>query len=210
MAGCGEISFRTRDPAWRSCGSGGGVADDAAGDLGGDGRPRPVWCCPAHPGCRAWPPVPGYCCRWRLVARDGKDLRRWLSRPGSLTRAWRNAGHTARRLATGRQCPATPDGQRPKTARIRSPCSRSRTAPVSPTWSRSATGGCWSRRSPSTAAAPRSWRPTSPAPPWPACGCSCVGMRICRTSACSPHPSGGCCSTSTTSTRRSRGRLSGM
>ena len=31
-------------------------------------------------------------------------------------------------------------------------------------------------------------------PPSPACMPNCAGMRICRTSARSPHPSGGCCS----------------
>ena len=57
---------------------------------------------------------------------------------------------------------------RPATVPTRSGCSRSRTAPGSRTWCRSATGGCWSRRSPSIGARPRSWPPTSTAPPSPA------------------------------------------
>ena len=55
-------------------------------------------------------------------------------------------------------------------------------APGSPTWSRSGTAGCWSRRSPSTGARPRSWPPTWPARPPPACTCSCAATRTCRTS----------------------------
>jgi hypothetical protein len=74
-----------------------------------------------------------------------------------------------RRRATAHLRPATPDGYRPPNAPTRWPCSRSRTPPASPTWSRSGTGGCWSRRSPSTETRPRSWPPTwppRPPPPW--------------------------------------------
>ena len=61
-----------------------------------------------------------------------------------------------RRHASGRPPPGAP---------TRSSCSRSRPPPACPSSSRSATGACSSRRSRSTAAPPRSWRPTSPATP---------------------------------------------
>jgi hypothetical protein len=109
----------------------------------------------------------------------GRNGSRWPSRPGSPTRAWRNAEPTARRPATGCRGPATADGSRPLIVPTQSSCSRSRTAPASPTWCPSATGGCWSHRSPSTAGRPRSWPPTSPAPPSLASRCSSAATRTC-------------------------------
>ena len=87
------------------------------------------------------------------------------------------------RRGTGRRCLATAAGRRPATGPTRSRCWRTRMSPGSPTWSRSGTGGCWSRRSPSTGARPRSWPPTWPAPPPPAWTPSCAVMPICRTGA---------------------------
>ena len=55
----------------------------------------------------------------------------------------------------------------------------------------------------------RSWPPTWRARPSPASRCSCAGTPTCRTSVCSAPRSAGCCSTSTTSTRRCPGRGSG-
>ena len=53
------------------------------------------------------------------------------------------------------------------------------------------------------------WPPTSPTRRAPACTCSSAAMRICRTSARSPRPTGSSSSASTTSTRRCRARSSG-
>ena len=60
-----------------------------------------------------------------------------------------------------RHRPPSGTGRPPPTARTRSPCSRSRPRRGSRTWSRSATAGCWSRRSRSTAGRPCRWPPTS-------------------------------------------------
>ena len=68
-------------------------------------------------------------------------------------------------------------------------------------WCRCGTGGCWCRRSRSTAARRCRWRRTWPRPPPRGCGCSCAGTRTCPISARSPRRSGGWSSTSTTSTR---------
>ena len=108
----------------------------------------------------------------RWPSRQGQRQR---LRGGFRIRAWRTAGRGECRRATGRRRPATPAGRRPPTGPTRSGCSRSRIAPGSPTWSRCGTGGCWSRRSPSTGARPRSWPPTWPAPLSPAWTSSCRG-----------------------------------
>ena len=100
-------------------------------------------------------------------------------------------------------------GSRRAIGAIPSSCWRSRRRPASPSWCRSATGGCWCRRSRSTAARPTRWRPTWPTRPGPGWTCSSAATRICRTSARSPRPTGGSCSASTTSTRRCRARSSG-
>ena len=78
-----------------------------------------------------------------------------------------------------------------------------------PSWCRSGTAGCWSRRSPSTGARRCRWPPTWPARRRPGCGSSCAGTRTCRTSVRSPRRSGAWSSTSTTSTRRCLVRSSG-
>ena len=96
-----------------------------------------------------------------------------------------------------------------RSALIRSSCWRSRRRPGCRSWCRSATGGCWCRRSRSSAARPTRWRPTWPARRGPGWTCSSAAMRTCRTSARSPRPIGGWCSASTTSTRRCRARSSG-
>ena len=74
---------------------------------------------------------------------------------------------------------------------------------------RSATGGWRPRRSPSIAAPPRSWPPTSRTPRPPACGCRPAATPTSRTSASSRRPTGGSSSTSTTSTRACRAPGSG-
>ena len=55
-------------------------------------------------------------------------------------------------------------GSRPPTGVIPSRCWRSRVLPGCRSSCPSATGGCWCRRSPSSAARPIRWRPTWPAP----------------------------------------------
>ena len=101
----------------------------------------------------------------------------------------------------------------PRSARMpgatRSAWSSARPRPACPSSCRSGTAGCWSPRSPSTAAPRCRWRPTCRRCRRPACGCSCAVTRTCRTSGCSPRPTAGSSSTSTTSTRRCPGRSSG-
>ena len=91
----------------------------------------------------------------------------------------------------------------------RSSCSRSRPRRACRSWSRSGTDGCSSRRSRSTAAPPTSWPPTWRARRGRVCTPSSAATRTCPTSAPTPLPTGGSCSTSTTSTRRCRARSSG-
>ena len=115
----------------------------------------------------------------------------------------------ARGRGRWRRDPDTANGSRPPIGLIRSTCWRSRLLPECPTWCRSATGGCWSRRSRSSAVPPTRWPPTWPPRLGPGYTCSCVVMRTCRTSVVSQRPIGGWCSASTTSTRRCRARSSG-
>ena len=115
----------------------------------------------------------------------------------------------ARRRVRWRRAPGRANGSLPLIGVIRSSCWRSRLPHGCRSWCRSATGGCWCRRSRSSAARPTRWRPIWPASPGPALTCSCVAMRICPTSVLSPGPIGGWCSASTTSTRRCRARSSG-
>ena len=81
-----------------------------------------------------------------------------------------------------RRAPSRANGSRPPIGAIRSSCWRSRRRPGCPSWCRSATGGCWCRRSRSTAARPTRWRPIWPARRGPGWTCSSAAMRICRTS----------------------------
>src|SRR6185437_16225865 len=79
------------------------------------------------------------------------DARRPAARTG-LPAAWRPAGRSRwsrTRCSTRRRC-----------GPIRSSCSNGRPPAGCPSWCRSGTGGCWSRRSPSTVVPPWSWRPT--------------------------------------------------
>ena len=62
------------------------------------------------------------------------------SEEASSIRRSRSAGHAARRPATVRPRRAIRDGCRPTIGPIRSPCWRSRTPPVSPTWCRCVMG----------------------------------------------------------------------
>ena len=94
-------------------------------------------------------------------------------------------------------------------AATRSAWSSARRRPACPSSCRSGTGGCWSRRSPSTAAPRCRWRPTCRRCRRRGCGCSCAVTRTCRTSGCSGLPTAGSSSTSTTSTRPCPGRSSG-
>ena len=66
----------------------------------------------------------------------------------------RSARHAGERR--GPRFPAPPMGRssRGRTAPTPSPCSRSRGPPGCPSWSRSVTGACWTRPSPSTGAPP--------------------------------------------------------
>ena len=68
----------------------------------------------------------------------------------------------ARRRATGRHVTATESGRRRRSGRTRSRCLRIRPRAGSPSWCRSVTGACSSRRSRSTAGPRRSWRWTWP------------------------------------------------
>ena len=77
----------------------------------------------------------------------------------------RSERHGARRRGRWRRAPGTANGSRPPIGLIRSSCSRSRLPLGCPSWCRSATGGCWCRRSRSSAARPTRWRPTWPAAP---------------------------------------------
>ena len=61
------------------------------------------------------------------------------------------------------------------TGPTRSSCSRLRRRRACPSWFRSATAGCWSRRSPSTAARRRSWPLISPATPRSGMTVQCCG-----------------------------------
>ena len=77
------------------------------------------------------------------------------------------------------------------TAAIRSSCSRSRPPPACPSWFRSATGGCSCRRSRSFAVRPYPMAADlAGIARGPGCRCSSAAMRICRTSAASPRPTG--------------------
>ena len=96
----------------------------------------------------------------------------------------------------------------PPTGRARSSCSRSRRRRACPSWCRSATGGCSRRRSPSTAAR-RIMAADLAASRDRACTRSSAATPTSPTSASSQRPTAGSCSTSTTSTRRCRGRSSG-
>ena len=117
--------------------------------------------------------------------------------------------HGARRRGRWRRAPGMANGSRHPIGLIRSSSWRSRLPLGCPSWCRSATGGCWCRRSRSSAARPTRWRPTWPVRPGPGYRCSSAAMRICPTSVGSPRPTGGWCSASTTSTRRCRARSSG-
>ena len=136
--------------------------------------------------------------------RDGRPGRR-----RSRTRLRRSGRRWERRRGRSRRARRTASGRRRLIGVIRSSCWRSRRRPGCRSWCRSATGGCWCRRSRSSAARPTRWRPIWPARPGPGWRCSCAAMRICRTSVGSPRPIGGWCSASTTSMRRCRARSSG-
>ena len=91
------------------------------------------------------------------------------------------------------------------------PCSSSwtRRRRACPSSCRSATDGCWSRRSRSTAALRRSWRTISRRRQGSGSMCSSAATRTSPTSAATRRPSGISSSTSTTSTRRCPARSSG-
>ena len=121
----------------------------------------------------------------------------------------RSAQPPARRRESRFRVEATGSGSRPPTAAIPSTCSRSRRRRACPSWCRSATGGCWPRRSRSSAARRRSWRWTSRTPPSPGCRSSYAATPTSRTSASSPPPIAVWWWTSTTSTRPFRAPGSG-
>ena len=81
--------------------------------------------------------------------RDGRNRSRsrsGISPPGSGRRG-------ARRRGRWRHARATATASRPPIGLIRSSCWTSKPPPACPSWSRSATGECWSRRSRSSAGA---------------------------------------------------------
>ena len=88
----------------------------------------------------------------------------------------------ARRRGRWRRAPGMANGSRPPIGVIRSSCWRSRRPRGCPSWCRSAMGGCWCRRSRSSAARPTRWRPIWPVRRGPGWTCSSVAMRICPTS----------------------------
>ena len=135
---------------------------------------------------------------------------RLKSRP-TLRRAapQRNAPPQVRRRGRRFRARATGNGSRQRVGEIRSRCSRTRPRAASRSWCRSATGGCWPRRSRSFAAPRRSWRWTSRRPPSPGCASRHAAMPTSRTSVSSPHRIAVWCWTSTTSTRPFRGPGSG-
>ena len=126
----------------------------------------------------------------------------------------RTAPDVAERAAVGRAAQGRAT-QRPRrldagpTALTRSRCCAPRTTTACRTSCRSAGAACRSRRSPSTAARPRSWPPIWRRCRAPASRCSSAATRTSRTSASSARRSARCSSTSTTSTRRCPGRSSG-
>ena len=99
-------------------------------------------------GGRGWPRTTGSC---------------WRSAPNrsSRTRARRSAGRAARRPGPRSPASSTPRSNQARTGPIPCRCSRSRPRPGSRSWCPSATGACWSPPSPSSAAPPSSWPPTS-------------------------------------------------
>jgi len=126
--------------------SGGGTADQLAklNDLKNQGRAGDRRC---EPWTRRLPhrdrPDPDH-------RRRARQPRRGVAGISPL----RSARHAGERR--GPRFPAPPMGRssRGRTAPTPSPCSRSRGPPGCPSWSRSVTGGCWFRRSPSTGGRP--------------------------------------------------------
>ena len=163
-------------------------------DFRGDCRAHSRWAQRAGERGRARaPPQPA-----SEAARDSAPL--WAG-AGGERKGGTGGGAALRSMANGSPQP---------TGVIPSRCSRSsRQLPGCRSSGPSATSGCWSRRSPSSAARPIRWRPTWQMPLARDWRCSSAAMRICPTSVGLPRPTGGWCSASTTSTRRCRGRSSG-
>ena len=129
---------------------------------------------------RGWEDDAGGAC-WRGVSKHGQRCR-----------------GTAMRCSTRR-----------RTGPTRSACWRSRRRRGCRSWCRSGGAGCWSPRSPSTAARRCRWPATWPRPRSPGWRCRRAATRTCPTSASSARPSAAWSSTSTTSTRRCPARGSG-
>ena len=136
----------------------------------------------------------------RASATAGAPSRRRSFIPPS-----RSVRRRARRRGASRRVPSTASGRRPPIGRIRSSCWRSRLLPRLPSWCRSGTGGCWSRRSRSSAGPRYPMAADLAAGRGPGWTCSSAAMRTSRTSARSVRPTAGSCSASTTSTRRCPG-----
>ena len=136
-----------------------------------------------------------------LIPESVPPPSRQLGRCSTTTSASRRVGWRAGTPGDQR----TPSGRRGPVAGIRSTCSRRRATRGRPSSSRSATAAWRSRRSPSSVAAPRSWRWTWRRRRSPGCGSRRAATPTSPTSASSPRPSATSCSTSTTSTRRCPG-----
>ena len=106
-------------------------------------------------------PIPGSGRRLRLPMRSSCGGLTCHKSAKSNTQASGNARHAANERETWLASMPMRDGSRRRIDLIRSRCSRSRTRRANRTWCPCVTAGCWSRRSRSTAARPRSWRPTS-------------------------------------------------
>ena len=100
----------------------------------------------------------------------------------------RSGRRRARPRAWWRPAIGMVSGSRRRTGPIPSSCWRNKRRPACASSCRSATAGCWCRRSRSSAARPIRWRRTLPPDPGPGSTYSCAAMRTCRTSAPSRAP----------------------
>ena len=142
-----------------------------------------------HPIWRRRSTRPVRLCRWTAPCGSAPPSTPRPGAPRGEQADDRRARGPRPRGARGPAVAATAGGSRRRPGRPGRPARGAGAHPRSRSSCRSGTGGCWSRRSPTSAAPRRRWRPTRARRRTRAWTCSSAATRTCRTSVSSGRPS---------------------